>query len=189
MEGCLDSSDGEFAIGSSNLIDSTHSGGTLNTQDLEQKNGNPNPRRTDRNSFSRTSSAPHRINRTSRPRSNFGPNRRKRRLPRFLESLDFRKDPKYNCFGSFFCKTLDLSELAERQRIERSQTEVRRSQRQLSPVQAGVVVRSGGDVAIVSLDGGAGVTVQNLGGVLRSGEVVLVQSDGLNYFCRGAQTL
>ncbi len=84
---------------------------------------------------------------------------------------------------------MDLSELAERQRIERSRTEVRRSQRQQSPVQTGVVVRAGGDTAIVSLNGGAGVAVQNLGGVLRSGEVVLVQSDGLNYFCRGAQTL
>lgn len=84
---------------------------------------------------------------------------------------------------------MDIAELAQRQRTERSQTEVRRLGRQQSPIQTGVVMHSGGDWVQVSIDGGAAVTATNLGGVIRAGEIILVQSDGLNYWCRGAQTL
>jgi hypothetical protein len=84
---------------------------------------------------------------------------------------------------------MDLSELAQRQRNERSQTEARRAQRQQSPIQTGVVMEVSGDRVQVSINGGAAVTATNLGGVIRLGEVILVQSDGLNYWCRGAQAL
>jgi hypothetical protein len=84
---------------------------------------------------------------------------------------------------------MDLAELAQRQRNERSQTETRRARRQQSPIQTGVVMEVGGDWVQVSINGGAAVTATNLGGVIRLGEVILVQSDGLNYWCRGAQSL
>jgi hypothetical protein len=84
---------------------------------------------------------------------------------------------------------MDISELAQRQRIERSQADARRAQRNQSPMQTGVVVSAGGDRVQVAINGGAAVTATNLGGVIRSGEVILVQSDGLNYWVRGAQSL
>lgn len=83
---------------------------------------------------------------------------------------------------------MDIFELAQRQRIERSRAEVRRAQRNQSQMQVGIV-QSVGERPTVSIDGGSAVTAINLGGVLRLGQVILVQSDGLNYWCRGSQSL
>jgi hypothetical protein len=84
---------------------------------------------------------------------------------------------------------MDISELAEQQRNERTRAEVRRAQRTLSPVQVGVV-KSIGDSPQISIVGGAGVTATNLGGVLRLEQLTLVQSDGAgNYFVRGDQSI
>jgi hypothetical protein len=83
---------------------------------------------------------------------------------------------------------MDLSELAQRQRTDRRAAELRRAQRHLSPVQTGVVTGLG-DRPTVSMMGGAAVSAINLGGVLRLGQVVAVQSDGLSYWIRGAQSV
>lgn len=83
---------------------------------------------------------------------------------------------------------MDISELAQRQRIERSRAEVRRQQRNQSPMQMGLVTGLG-DRPTVSIVGGAAVTAINMGGALRLGQVILIQSDGLNYWCRGVQSL
>jgi hypothetical protein len=82
-----------------------------------------------------------------------------------------------------------ISELAERQRDERTRAEVRRAQRIMSPVQTGLVTGIG-DHPTISIEGGPDVTATNLGGVLRMGQVTLVQSDGAgNYFVRGDQSV
>jgi hypothetical protein len=92
---------------------------------------------------------------------------------------DFASNP---CMSS-------ISELAERQRAERVRAEVRHAQRNLSPVTVGIVTGIG-DSPTISIVGGAGVTATNLGGVLRLGQVTLVQSDGAgNYFVRGDQSV
>jgi hypothetical protein len=78
-----------------------------------------------------------------------------------------------------------IEDYAERQRIERSRAVARRSQRDTS-VQVGVVT-STGDHPMVSINGGAAVSCINLGGVIRTGQVTLVQSDGLSYWIRGAE--
>jgi hypothetical protein len=81
---------------------------------------------------------------------------------------------------------MTISELALRQRTDRQAAIVRRSQRHLLPVQTGVVTGLG-DRPSVAIVGGAAVMAHNLGGVLRLGDVIAVQSDGLNYWVRGAQ--
>jgi hypothetical protein len=81
----------------------------------------------------------------------------------------------------------DIRELAERQRLERARALARRSQRD-SSTQVGVVTGTG-DRPTVSIQGGSSVTAINLGGVLRVGDILLVQSDGLNFWVRGAQHL
>lgn len=83
---------------------------------------------------------------------------------------------------------MDISDLAERQRIDRSRAEARRAQRNQSPVQVGVVTGLG-DRPTISVNGGASISALNLGGTLRLGNVILVESDGLNYWCRGSQSL
>jgi hypothetical protein len=83
---------------------------------------------------------------------------------------------------------LTISELAEQQRNERTKAEVRRVQRNLAAVQIGKVEATG-NTPQVSIEGGATVPVINLGGVLRVGAMVLVQSDGINYWTRGAESL
>jgi hypothetical protein len=83
---------------------------------------------------------------------------------------------------------MDLSALAQRQRTDARAAEVRRSQRHLSPIQTGVVTGLG-DRPTVSIVGGAAVVAHNLGGVLRIGDVIAVQSDGLSYWIRGAQSV
>jgi hypothetical protein len=83
---------------------------------------------------------------------------------------------------------MPLEEMADRQRNTSQAAAARRSQRNQSPVQAGVVERLGSNPAI-SIQGGAAVNATNLGGVLRVGQVVIVESDGLNYWTRGAQAL
>jgi hypothetical protein len=83
---------------------------------------------------------------------------------------------------------MDISQLAEEQRNERTRAEVRHAQRVLSPIQAGIV-KSIGDSPTISIVGGPGVTATNLGGVLRLEQRVPVQSDGAgNYFVRGDQS-
>lgn len=80
-----------------------------------------------------------------------------------------------------------IEDYAERQRIERSRAVARRSQRDTS-VQVGVVT-STGDRPRVSINNSSSITAINLGGVLRIGDLTLVQSDGVSYWVSGAQSL
>ena len=83
---------------------------------------------------------------------------------------------------------MDIAELAERQRLERQRASVRRTQREQSPMQTGVVTRLG-DSPTVSIRGGAPVIATSLGGVLRLNQVVIVQSDGNQHWIRGSEAL
>ena len=84
---------------------------------------------------------------------------------------------------------MDIDNLAQQQRIDRQKALIRRAQREQSTTKTGICTALGPDSIAVSLDNGSAVTAYNLGGVIRIGEVVLVESDGINYFTRGAQQL
>lgn len=83
---------------------------------------------------------------------------------------------------------MDIEELSERQRLERKGAIARRAEREQSPMQVGVVTRLG-DSPAVAIKGGSPVAATNLGGVLRLGQTVIVQSDGNNYWIRGNESL
>ena len=79
---------------------------------------------------------------------------------------------------------MDIRELAEQQRRDARAGQLRRHQRNLSPIQLGFVTQTG-----VSINGSESVRATNLGGTVRLGQAVLVQSDGLNFWYRGHQQL
>jgi hypothetical protein len=83
---------------------------------------------------------------------------------------------------------MDIDQLAQRQRTERQSAAARRAQRIQSPTQYGTVT-SLGDRVTVSIQGGAGVVATHLGGVLRLGDQVGLQSDGSRYWVRGSEAL
>ena len=82
-----------------------------------------------------------------------------------------------------------IDTFAQQQRIDRQKAQIRRAQREQSTTKTGICTALGPDTVMVSLDNGSAITVYNLGGVIRVGNLVLVESDSINYYTRGDQSL
>jgi hypothetical protein len=83
---------------------------------------------------------------------------------------------------------MEIEDYAEQQRHTSTAIAARAAARQQTTLMTGEII-STGDYPIVSIQFGQPIQATNLGGLLRVGDTVMVQSDGLNHYVRGQQSL